>query len=93
MERSMKHIEKIKRAIRSQHGCEAVHLRTKPVHQKFKGKTIWKGEVEVFSVDHATAKRCYGWTLDNADCVIVLELPPVHSAGSAVQVVLANATT
>ena len=64
-----------------------------PVHEVFKGQTVWQGNVEVFNLTgHAKARRCYAWShLDGkADederFVAVLEIPPVESAETAVRV-------
>lgn len=65
---------------------------TVPVHEQFKGQTVWQGSVEVFDLTgHPKAKRAYGWShLDKADdseerFVTVLEVPPVESAETAVR--------
>ena len=64
-----------------------------PVHEVFRGKTVWQGEVEVFDLNgHPKAKRAYAWAhLDgkhdeHTQYVAVLEIPPVDSARRAVQV-------
>lgn len=59
-----------------------------PVEEVFKGKTLWKGDVEVFELtDHSKAKRCYGWTYgEPEEFITILELPPVTDAQSAVKV-------
>jgi len=64
-----------------------------PVHEVFRGETVWQGDVEVFDLTgHPKAKRCYAWShLDGAKdyrerFVAVLEIPPVDSAKRAVQV-------
>jgi len=69
------------------HNCGAIHRQTVPVHEMFKGQTVWKGDVEVFDLKgHPKAKRAYAWShLDgNQDererFVAVLEIPPVDSA-------------
>lgn len=77
------------------HGCDSKHLETVPVHETFRGQTVWKGEVEVFELrNHPKASRCYAWSrqADNeADerFVAVLELPPVDSPQAAVKVAIA----
>ena len=57
-------------------------VETVPVIERFQGKTVWEGEVEVFDlVGHPKATRGYGWAYDKAKGseVAVLELPPVIS--------------
>jgi len=80
-------------AVQHLHNCGAAHVETVFVHEKFRGKTVWKGDVEVFDLTgHPKAKRCYAW-LDASGphnefmrFVAVLEIPPVDSAQKAVQV-------
>ena len=80
-------------AVSQLHNCGSVWRETVPVHEVFKGETVWKGEVEVFDLTgHPKAKRCYAWShLDGANdertrFVAVLEIPPVESAETAVRV-------
>jgi hypothetical protein len=70
------------------HKCRATHVASAPVHEVFRGKTVWLENVEVFDLDgHPKAKRCYGWTYDEpAQFITILELPPVDSPESAVKV-------
>lgn len=85
------YIERLQLTVEHLHKCSAVHVRTEPVHERFQGQTVWKGEVEVFDLaGHPKAKRAYGWShLDKPDdseerFVTVLEIPPVESAKTAV---------
>lgn len=64
-----------------------------PVHEVFRGKTVWQGDVEVFNLHgHPKAKRCFAWSHldgvsdDHTRFVAVLEIPPVDSAAIAVRV-------
>jgi hypothetical protein len=75
------------------HNCGALWRESVPVEEIFNGKTIWKGEVEVFDLTgHLKAKRAYGWSHPDGDdnagerFVTVLEIPPVHSAEVAVKI-------
>ena len=70
------------------HNCGAVWRETVPVHEVFRGETVWKGEVEVFDLNgHPKAKRAYGWTHgDPEEFITILEIPPVTDAQSAVKV-------
>jgi len=72
--------------------AEATWRETVPVHEVFRGQTVWQGDVEVFDLKgHPKAKRAYGWShpegKDDKDerFVTVLEIPPVKSAQTAVQ--------
>ena len=74
------------------HHCGAVYSKTVPVHEVFRGKTVWQGDVEVFDLkQHPKAKRAYAWAhLDGPNdertrYVAVLEIPPVESAETAVR--------
>jgi hypothetical protein len=53
----------------------------------------WDGVVETFELGgHPKAKRCHAWSYEEngeTQYVIVLELPPVDSAESAVKVAIA----
>jgi hypothetical protein len=38
------------------------HVRTEPVHETFRGETVWEGDVQVFHVfGHATETEAYAW--------------------------------
>ena len=87
------YIARLEAAIMQLHGCGAIWHKTVPVHEMLRDQTVWKGDVEVFNLKgHPKAKRCYGWQHCNGKndeaerFVIVLEIPPVESASTAVQV-------
>lgn len=72
------------------HGCEAEYMETAPVHEVFRGQTVWLGDVEVFDlIGHPKAKRCFAWAHETDSgskrFVAVLELPPVDSPENAVR--------
>ena len=74
------------------HRCTAVHVATSPVHEVFNGKTVWKGDVEIFRIEkHPRAKKCYAWSHREGEVdkgeqfVSVLEIPPVVSPQTAVR--------
>jgi hypothetical protein len=70
------HIERVKLALEHLHNCGAIHCATVPVHEVFRGQTVWQGDVEVFDLTgHPKAKRAYGWS----------ETPPIKSAMDAVR--------
>ena len=79
----------LEKAFRDLHHCAAGHIETVPVIERFQGKTVWEGEVEVFElIGHPKASRGYAWAYDKAkgsEIVAVLELPPVISPKTAVQ--------
>jgi len=86
------YIERLTQVVCHLHKCRAAHTGTVPVHEVFRGQTVWRGEVEVFDLTgHQKAARCYGWSHpDGPDdrgerFVTVLELPPVVSPVTAVR--------
>jgi len=87
------YIAQVQVAVSQLHNCGATHVKTVPVHEVFRGKTIWQGDVEVFDLHgHPKAKRAYAWShLDGKNdertrFVAVLEIPPVDSPLTAVRV-------
>ena len=82
------YIERLQLTIQHLHNCVAVHRESVPVHEIFDGKTVWKGDVEVFDLTgHPKAQRCYGWSYgEPEEFITISELPPVDSAQSAVKV-------
>jgi hypothetical protein len=90
----MRNLAALRDAIRKLHGCESEHVRSVSIIEKFEGKTVWAGEVEVFRLlGHQKARHCYAWSHGQDDgserFVAVLELPPVDSARKAVQAAIA----
>jgi hypothetical protein len=89
------YISKLQVAVSQLHNCGAVHRSTVPVHEVFRGQTVWEGNVEVFDLNgHPKAKRAYAWShLDGPQdertrFVAVLEIPPVVDAKTAVQALI-----
>ena len=79
----MNYIESIQDAIRRLHGCESRHVESVPVHEEFRGQTVWDGIVEVFDlIGHPKAKQCYAWghrsgtRMIRAHYVVVLKIAP-----------------
>ena len=93
MENKQDYLAKVQVAVSQLHNCGAVWRETVPVHEVFRGKTVWQGDVEVFDLHgHPKANRAYAWShLDGAKdertrFVAGLEIPPVVSAETAVRV-------
>ena len=87
------YLDRLKLAIEQMHGCTAAWSASMPVHEKFHGRTVWKGVVETFNLtNHPQAKRCYAWFHTegkrdhNEQFVALLEIPPVQDAATAVRV-------
>ena len=89
-----KEIIELQNAIRATHGCESWWEASVKAEEKFEGKTVWSGIVEVFAlVGHPQAKRAYAWTYRDGDqnrTTVVLKIPPVDSPQSAVKVAIAS---
>lgn len=86
----MTDIKRLQDAIKRLHGCEATHVSTIPVTERFQGRIVWQGDVELFSLaDHPKAESCYAWSFTDDAKVeqfsTVLKLPPVVSAETAVR--------
>ena len=95
MANNQEHIERVRLTVEHLHNCLAIHRATVPVHEVFRGQTVWKGYVEVFDISgHPKANRAYGWShADGKDdlnekFVTVLEIPPVESPITAVRVAI-----
>jgi hypothetical protein len=82
------YIERLQQVIFHLHKAGSTWVESVPVHEVFQGKTLWKGDVEVFELTgHPKAKHCYGWTYgEPEEFITILELPPVTDAQSAVKV-------
>jgi hypothetical protein len=94
------YLNQLQVAIEKLHECRATYRRTVPVQEVFKGKTLWKGEVEVFWLTgHPRAKRCYAWSQGQREhdgeqqFVAILEIPPVIGPATAVKSALAGHET
>jgi hypothetical protein len=96
VENRQEHLDRLQVAIQELHKCGAVWREAVPVHEVFRGKTVWRGEVEVFVLNgHPQAKRCYAWSHKEGQndrgerFVTVLELAPVKDSQSAVRAAIA----
>ncbi len=90
-----KYLDRLQASIQALHKCRATHRRTVAVHEVFKGKTLWKGEVEVFWLTgHPQAKRCYAWgdPQNSGKITVILEGRPVIGPATAVRAALAAET-
>jgi hypothetical protein len=93
VENKQDYLARLQVAIEQLHDCSATWRETVPVHEVFRGETVWQGDVEVFDLHgHPKAKRAYAWSHLDGDkdertrFVAVLEIPPVVSAETAVRV-------
>jgi len=81
-------------AIQQRHKCSATHRDTIYVEEEFQGKTLWKGDVEVFELeDHPKATHCYAWLHHEGGeafrQITFLNVWPVTSPVSAVKAAIA----
>jgi hypothetical protein len=84
---------RLRRAIKRLHGCDSTHVATVSVADTFRGRAVWIGTVEIFSLRaHPKAKRCFAWShfpeRDWDSEVAVLEIPPIDSPLAAVRAVI-----
>jgi len=86
------YIKELQDVIRRLHGVESEYVQSVPVHEVFKGRTVWKGVVHVFDlIGHPTSFRVYAWAHDTDDPenprrhVTVLHSHPIKSAEDAVR--------
>jgi hypothetical protein len=86
------YLARVQVAVSQLHNCGAAWRETVPVHEAFRGETVWQGEVEVFDLTgHPKAKRAYAWSHkegpndEGERFVTVLEIPPVVSPITAVR--------
>lgn len=84
VESKHEYIQQLQQVISRLHGCESTWVQSVPVHETFRGLTVWKSDVEVFSVQHAEAKTAYAWATPEGEFTAVLGLPPVTDPQKAV---------
>jgi hypothetical protein len=90
------YLDRLQVAVQHLHKCGAVHRRTVPAQETFRGQTVWQAAVEVSVLTgHPNAARCYAWSHqdgpDDQDerFVAALELPPATDPQTAVKVAVA----
>jgi len=88
------YIDNLQAVIGKMHGCGSTHVESVPVHEMFRGETVWNGVIEVFDlVGHPKAKRGYAWGYKDGDqthYIAVLEIPPVVSPVTALRAAIAS---
>ncbi len=78
-------IRRFQHAILATHECRSYLRKRVFVREKFEGKTVWEGQVLVFTLaGHPTATTCYAWSVDQR-VTAVLHEPPVDSPLAAVR--------
>jgi hypothetical protein len=88
----MTYIDELREVIHKLHGATATHVESVPVIERFNGRTVWDGIVEVFDLHgHPGTHRIYAWAHETDDPanptrhVTVLHIPPVESPITAVR--------
>jgi hypothetical protein len=84
-------IKALELSIQENHNCIPTHFRSIYVEEGAEKETIWKGLVEVFTLEgHPKAQIAYGWWEEEADVnlVTILALTPTADARKAVQAYL-----
>jgi hypothetical protein len=88
----MDRIQRLQAAIRRLHGCASTHIESVPVEERFQGRLVWAGTVEVFALQgHPKATKCFAWCHgegkndERTRYVAVLCVPPVDSPQVAVR--------
>lgn len=87
-------VDALRDAIKNMHACDSRWVESVQVTERFNGKIVWDGEVQVFDlVGHPRAKRAYAWSHATEGSkrrfVAVLGLPPVDGPKSAVRIAIA----
>jgi hypothetical protein len=89
------YLEELQQVINRLHGVRSTHVQSVPVTEKFEGRVIWDGIVEVFELHgHPKATHAYAWSHDTNDpkqpkrSVAVLNIPPAISPETAVRVAI-----
>lgn len=92
MANKREYLDRLQLAIQHLHKCGAVWRQTVPVHEVFRGETVWRGRVEVFDLTgHPKAQRCFAWSHPegpgnrNEKFIAVLAIPPVTGPQEAVK--------
>jgi hypothetical protein len=58
----LNHLGALKAAVQRLYVCVAAHQATVTVDDMFRGRTMWKGDVQVFSLDGCPGRKtCYAW--------------------------------
>src|SRR5258708_38077390 len=84
-------VDELRKAVERMYRCSAEWLEPQIVQDKFRGKIVWSGIVQVFKLSgHPSATRCYAWSSpvkggEKRRFFAVLQTPPVETALDAVR--------
>jgi len=76
-------LSEVEVAIEKMHGFHPILLRRVEVREQFSGRSVWEGEVLIFSAAGGSPK-CYAWSTDGR-VTAVLHGGPVDSPEAAVR--------
>jgi hypothetical protein len=83
--------EQIAEVLAEKEGSPCRFVETAEVTERFKGKTVWTGEVLVFALKRPPDELCYAWIDPDAKSLVtVLNRPPVDSPATAVRAYIAS---
>jgi hypothetical protein len=88
--------DELKRAVESEHGGTATHVRSVPIHQSHNGKTIWNGAVQVYDLADSPsgATQAYAWSCGREDgtrqFITILRAGPVTGPREAVKAAISG---
>jgi hypothetical protein len=83
--------DQLKQAVESQHSGTATFVQAVPVHESFRGDTVWDGTVTVFNLKGSPtgAFRAYAWYYErpegNRRVMTVLHTPVIVGPREAVR--------
>ena len=83
-------IDRLRDRIRAGDGVESRHVRSVPLHETHRGRTVWEGVVDVFELDrNPKATHAYAWSYEGDTGkpvdVVVLGVSPIDSPEKAVK--------
>lgn len=85
-------IHRLQKVVQNLHHCRAHHARSQII--RCRHPFPWHGSVHTFVLlDHPRADRAYAWDFEEDDgqhSIVVLGIPPVDDAQTAVKVGLSN---
>ena len=88
------HLDNLREAVTALHGCDCAHTGTARVIERFHGRTVFDGPVEVFAlIGHPTAQEAYAWAYHDGKeprYVAVLRYPPVNDPSDAIKAAIAS---
>lgn len=83
------HLEKLKCEVERLYQCSASHFESVMVEEIARGRTLWKGDIEIFKLrNHPDAEWSYVWSYQDGGeekFAALLQIPPIISPSTAVR--------